>query len=97
MDEQEQENQEQRKETIKLNDKQIKIMLLLDQAPNNLKNIYYVVGNTNSNYSSVLREIKTLEAIGLISEHRSSLTGKVFYIPKQEVIDAIKEKQKEGV
>ena len=93
----EQEIPEQETQKIKLSNKQINILKLLDLAPNNLKNIYYLIGQLNSNYTSIYREVKTLEMLGALYSHKSTLTGKSFYIPKAEVIEAINNMNNEEV
>jgi len=92
MDETEQENNEQeRKETLKLSNREIGLLKELDKAPNELKTIYYLNSIINRNYTNLYRDVKTLEMKGALVSHRSQITNKVFYIPKKEVMDAIKD------
>lgn len=91
MQETEQETEQETKVTLELSNREIKLLKLLNEAPNELKTIYYLNSKTNRNYTNLYRDVKTLEMKGALVTHKSSLSGKVFYIPKVEVIEAIKD------
>lgn len=77
------------KKKFRLTEEQIEIIGYLAEAPDLKKTPHYVAGKMGGSYYSTYHKIRSLEAIGVLTLVKSE-TGKMSYIPKLNILEAIK-------
>jgi Fe2+ or Zn2+ uptake regulation protein len=73
---------------MEINEKELEILEILDQAPTQNKKIHYVCAKTSRSFNTIYHKVKVLGEKGALIKHKNK-SNEIFYIPIPDIMKKI--------